>query len=222
MRGAGWNLDLRSAGWNLSRAMPRLFRPSQKVAPGAPFNRRGTACRAPTGLLVGGACLLGGRSLSSDITMPLCLTTACAAPPAQSPPYDVVPKRELAPKLPNPNRSRYRLEFNISPTKQRTGVLSNRSKKWRFWEPKQPAGCQSSKKLADSKTERYIRQKQDAGRMPAVRRLNSSRITNHESQITSNASRPGLRRRCGLDRLRGGRIGRCGVALRRCGGNAHH
>jgi hypothetical protein len=62
----------------------------------------------------------------------LCPSTACAASPAQSPPYDADPKRELAPKLPNSNRSRYRLEFNISPTKQRTGVLSNRSYKWRF------------------------------------------------------------------------------------------
>jgi len=66
-------------------------------------------------------------------------TTACAESPAQSPPYDVDPKRELAPKLPNSNRSRYRLEFNISPTKQRTEVLSNRSYKWRFGEPNQPA-----------------------------------------------------------------------------------
>jgi hypothetical protein len=95
-------------------------------------------------------------------------TTACAASPAQSLPYDADPKRELAPKLPNSNRSWYRLEFNISPTKQRTGVLSNRSYKWRFLEPKQPAGRQL-----------YIRQKQAAGSppnnwrafgMPAVRK----------------------------------------------------
>ena len=35
-------------------------------------------------------CRLGGRSLSSDTTMPLCLTTACAGSPAQSPPCGVV------------------------------------------------------------------------------------------------------------------------------------
>ena len=64
-----------------------------------------------------------------------CPSTACADPFRKlapngaegSPPYDAHPKRELAPKVPNSNRSWYRLEFNISPTKQRTGVLSNRS-----------------------------------------------------------------------------------------------
>jgi hypothetical protein len=158
-------------------------------------------------------CCLGGRSFSSDITMPLRLTTACACLaarwradlPAQSPPYGVAvrgsipcrarlvrpgrirgarfnlsrteprgprrkriglrpttacaclaalwradlpaqsppcgvsPKREIGAQPPNSNRSRYRLEFNISPTKQRTEVLSNRSYKWRFGEPNQPA-----------------------------------------------------------------------------------
>jgi hypothetical protein len=132
-----------------------------------------------------GSSLLGGRSLSSDITMPLCLTTACAClaarwragspaqlppcgvairgsipcragfqprrkqmvlgpttacagSPAQSPPYGVDPKRELAPKLPNSNRPYCRLEINISPTKQRTEVLSNRSKSGVFWRQTSP------------------------------------------------------------------------------------
>jgi hypothetical protein len=81
--------------------------------------------------------------------MLLRITTACAclaaswraALSAQLLPYDVDPKREsdLQPLVrrsmmrlrrrepPNSNRSRYRLEINISPTKQRTEALSNRS-----------------------------------------------------------------------------------------------
>jgi hypothetical protein len=78
-------------------------------------------------------CCLGGRSFSSDITMPLRLTTACAclaalwradlqvypepAEWAQSPPCGVDPKREIGAQPPN----------------------SNRSYKWRFGEPNQPA-----------------------------------------------------------------------------------
>src|SRR5579863_7794169 len=48
-------------------------------------------------------------------------------------PNDLDPKRETRPKLPISNRTYRRLEFNISPTKQRTGALSNRPKSGVFW-----------------------------------------------------------------------------------------
>jgi hypothetical protein len=57
----------------------------------------------------------------------LCSCTACADSPAKSPPYEVPRHSPLAASHRISNRSWYRLEINISPTKQRTEVLSNRS-----------------------------------------------------------------------------------------------
>jgi hypothetical protein len=114
-----------------------------------------------------------------------------AALPAQSPPYGADPKQESSPPLLNSNRPYRRLEINISPTKQRTGVLSNRSKSADsarigvlrdqrkpkdlssvFLETHQPAG-----------RPRYERRRQSrsAGRMPAVQKA-KARASEGENQ----------------------------------------
>jgi hypothetical protein len=62
-----------------------------------------------------------------------CPSTACAclaalwraASSAQSPPYDVDPKRELAPKLPNSNRQLETIRNSRNPFKIRQMTFSN-------------------------------------------------------------------------------------------------
>jgi hypothetical protein len=158
MRGAGANLDLRKAGWNLSRARPPLCACPPKEGPGG--------CCGTARLRRPGWCR--GTRETRRKQMVLGPTTACAclaasrragsrvypepAEWAQSPPYGVDPKRELAPKLPNSNRPYCRLEINISPTKQRTEVLSNRSKSGVFWRQTSPPAISSAEAMAEEQT----------------------------------------------------------------------
>jgi hypothetical protein len=170
-------------------------------------------------------CFLGGRSFSSDITMPLRLTTACAGSPMQSPPYGVAVRGSIPcrARLVRPGRIRgagfqprrkpmrlcpstacaclaahWRADLpaqfppcGVSPKREIADQPpnSNRSYKWRFGEPNQPARRlvrrspreggpakrQPSRKLADSKTERYIRS--GSGRKAKENSRRDARVT---------------------------------------------
>jgi hypothetical protein len=120
-------------GSNLCRA--RLVRPGRIRGAGfQPRHKRtrldlSTACAGslaqspPYGVDVRAhqmSSLLGGRSLSSDITMPLSLTTARADLPAQSPPYGVVVRGSIPcrARFVRPGRIRG-ARFNLSRTEPR-------------------------------------------------------------------------------------------------------
>jgi hypothetical protein len=68
------------------------------------------------------------RNKSADL-LPLRLSTACAAPPAQSPPYGVDPRREPDLQLPNSNRQLETIRNGGNPFKIMQMTFSNRLKK---------------------------------------------------------------------------------------------